>query len=446
MGLDYSHRLKLNRRNWLKLASATAVGGFSQSWLGALAEDAADHPQRKRSCILLWMPGGPSQIDTFDPKPNHKNGGSFKPIDTKVSGIQISEHLPLLARQMDKLAIVRSMHTHEADHGRAAFYLRTGYKPQAGIQYPSLGSLVAHEMDDKAATLPACISVASPRFAGDSSYGAGFLGPQFAPMLVGATSNLADFYNPDRYSDSALSVHDLKRSQDLNADDFQDRLLLLREMQMRYGKQHPGVGHATIAHSQERAMRLVNSQTAKVFDLSSEPDSLREKYGKNLFGQSCLLARRLVERQVPFVELTLGGWDTHIQNFTAVEQLSRFLDRGWGTLMQDLEDRGLLDSTLILWMGEFGRTPHINPQIGRDHFPQAWTTVLAGGGIKGGQVIGKTSTDGSEVVEHPVGVPDLLATVCLGLGIDPHKQNQSNVGRPVRIVDKDATPIQEALR
>jgi uncharacterized protein (DUF1501 family) len=195
----------------------------------------------------------------------------------------------------------------------------------------------------------------------------------------------------------------------------------------------------------ERAVRLMNTSAAKAFNLEEEPAALRDAYGRNLFGQGCLLARRLVERGVPFVEVTLGGWDTHGDNFNQVQRLSGILDPAWGTLMEDLKEHGLLDSTLIVWMGEFGRTPQINGGRGRDHYPNAWSTVLAGGGVKGGQAIGRTSPDGMTVQDRPVSVADLLATVCEALGIDPKKQNDSNVGRPIRIVEKSAQPIREVV-
>jgi uncharacterized protein (DUF1501 family) len=203
----------------------------------------------------------------------------------------------------------------------------------------------------------------------------------------------------------------------------------------------------------DRAVRMMRSQAAQAFDLDGEPAVLRDAYGRNAFGQGCLLARRLVEREVPFVEVALSGvdgnqsfaWDTHQQNFESVKKLSTVLDPGWATLIEDLKTRGLLDSTLIVWMGEFGRTPKINNNSGRDHFPAAWTTVLAGGGIRGGQAIGRTGADGMKVEERPVAVPDLMATICKALGIDPSKQNLSDVGRPIRIADPGGRPITEAL-
>jgi uncharacterized protein (DUF1501 family) len=190
----------------------------------------------------------------------------------------------------------------------------------------------------------------------------------------------------------------------------------------------------------------MNSGAGKAFDLSEEKKELRDKYGQTLFGQGCLLARRLVERGVPFVEVTLDGWDTHTDNFSLVKQLCGQLDKGWSSLMTDLKERGLLDSTLIVWMGEFGRTPRINPQGGRDHFPNAFSAVLAGGGIKGGSTVGATSADGTEITERPTNTQDFLATACLALGIDYEKQNLSNVGRPIRIVDKSANPIKKKLK
>jgi uncharacterized protein (DUF1501 family) len=197
---------------------------------------------------------------------------------------------------------------------------------------------------------------------------------------------------------------------------------------------------------------MMKSESARAFKLEEENDKLRERYGKNLFGQGCLLARRLVERGVPFVEVTLanapgapGGWDTHNNNFDGVKSLCSILDPAWATLMDDLKQRGLLETTTVVWMGEFGRTPRINQGRGRDHFPNAWSVVVGGGGIKGGQTVGRTSPDGMSVEDRKVSTPDLLATMCKAVGIDPMKQNLSNVGRPIRIVDKSARPITEIL-
>jgi len=230
------------------------------------------------------------------------------------------------------------------------------------------------------------------------------------------------------------------------------RVALLGEMQKDFLESRPALPSQSHRSAYQRAVTLMHSTATRAFNLDEEQKQLRDRYGRNLFGQGCLLARRLIERGVPFVEVSLAtvgnlalGWDTHINNFDAVRRLSEVLDPAWSTLMEDLKVRGLLDSTLIVWMGEFGRTPKINGQTGRDHWANSWSAVLAGGGIRGGQVIGKTSDDGMEVKERPVGVEDFLGTVATAVGIDISKQNNSNVGRPIRIVEPTAKPIKEVL-
>jgi hypothetical protein len=437
------HALQLSRRDWFKLAAAGVVGYSSSGWLETLAADTATHPNRRRACILLWMSGGPSQTDTFDLKPGNKNGGPYKEIATRVPGIKISEHLPRVARHTDHMAIVRSMSTKEGDHGRATFLMRTGYLPQGPIQYPPLGALVARELGDDQHPLPSFVSIAPDRFVNMASYGSGFLGPQYAPLVVGGNG----FFN-QRGGDNVaeqLKVQDLQTPGDVTRAQADARIDLLQILDTNFAAGHPGVSTRSHHAAYDRAVRLMRSAAARAFNIDEEPAALRDTYGRSLFGQSCLLARRLVERGVPFVEVTLNGWDTHQQNFDQVKNLSGVLDPAWATLMDDLRQRGLLDSTLIVWMGEFGRTPQITAQQGRDHFPNAWSTVLAGGGIRGGQVIGRTSPDGMKVENRPVPVTDFLATVCHALGIDPLKQNRSNVDRPIRIVEKSAKPIKEVL-
>jgi uncharacterized protein (DUF1501 family) len=271
--------------------------------------------------------------------------------------------------------------------------------------------------------------------------------------MVGELTNGA--FNPggqDPY-ERALRVEDMTTPPEVSAGQFDARVNLLQDMQRDFLASHPTAAAQSHGTAYERAVRLMRTSARSAFDLNEERSSLRDAYGRNVFGQGCLLARRLVERGVPFVEVTLGslpnnpiGWDTHGQNFDNVRRLSEMLDPAWGTLMDDLRQRGLFDSTLIVWMGEFGRTPRINPQRGRDHYPNAWTTVLAGGGIRGGQVYGRTSADGT-TVEDPrqVTVPDFLATVCRALGMDPTGQNMSNVGRPIPIVERNASAIRELI-
>jgi uncharacterized protein (DUF1501 family) len=438
----------MSRRAWLRLSAAGFVGGSMSGWLSRLAAG-ADQPGRRRSCILLWMNGGPSQMDTFDLKPGHKNGGPFKEIATAVPDIRISEHLPRLARHADRLALVRSMTSREGDHREAIYYVHAGYTQRGPIQYPTLGSLVAHEAGAEA-DLPGFVSIAPVRRLGNAAHAPGFLGPRYAPLIVGdAASNYGATEGGDRIA-NALKVPNLTPHEGLTDRQLEGRLRLLRQMQEEYAAERPSAAAVSHQTAYRQAARLMGTAAGRVFDLDREPARLRDAYGRNPFGQGCLLARRLVERGVSFVEVALGGvggfgWDTHTNNFEMVRDLSGVLDMAWAALMEDLKGRGLLDSTLIVWMGEFGRTPAINGDRGRDHFPRAWTAVLGGGGIKGGQVVGKTSAGGEAIDERPVSVPDLLATVCLALGIEPTKTNPSNVGRPISVVDKAARPLKEVV-
>jgi uncharacterized protein (DUF1501 family) len=335
------------------------------------------------------MNGGPSQMDTFDLKPGHTNGGPFREIQTTVPGIRISEHLPRLARQARKLAIVRSMSTQEGDHARATRILHTGYRPQGPIQFPTLGSLVARELSNDQSALPNFVSI-GPFRAFTGVTGAGFLGPRYAPLILGERGGQAD--DAPGY-ESRLRVPNLAPAGDVNTVQADARLALLADMQRDFAASHRGAVVQSRQVAYDRAVRLMRTEAARAFRLEDESQALRQRYGENFFGQGCLLARRLVERGVPFVEVALSqvtgaliGWDTHSQNFNQVRALSGVLDPAWATLLEDLEARGLLDSTLVVWMGEFGRTPRINGGVGRDHYPNAWSAVLGGGGIRGGQV------------------------------------------------------------
>ncbi len=440
---------ELSRRDMLRFSWAGLVGASTLPWLEVMAADEPPAPARKRSCILLWMNGGPSQMDTFDLKPGHENGGSFKEIATSVPGIKISEHLPKIAALAEHMAIIRSMSTKEGDHGRATFLLRNGYLPQPPVRYPTLGSLVAKELGDPTAELPSFVSIAPFRNFNPAAFSPGFLGSRFAPLFVGEARNQNQGDN-DNNNDDDLRVADLDAPKQVTAQTVSARLEMLNSLNDRFIGSHagaPAIGYKT---AYDRAVLLMRSKAAKAFDLDEESKEVRDAYGRNRFGQGCLLARRLVERGVPFVEVTLGGnggigWDTHQNNFEGVKELSGMLDPAWATLMSELKSRGLLETTTIVWMGEFGRTPKINGNTGRDHYPNAWSTVLAGGGIRGGQAVGRTSADGTTVAERPVSVPDLLATVCKALGIDPMKQNISNVGRPIRVVDPSAKVVEEIV-
>jgi Protein of unknown function (DUF1501) len=444
---------ELSRRDAMKLSAAGVVGFSMSGWLEVLAQQTANDPSRRRACILLWMNGGPSQMDTFDLKPGHPNGGPYKEIQTSVPGIRISEHLPKIARNMHDMAVIRSMSTREGDHGRGAFLMRTGYLPQGPVQYPTLGSLVAKELGSDENPLPNFVSITPFRIFSPMAYSPGFLGPKYAPLLVGDNGNQFVVMRPGQNNyEESLRVQDLAPPAGMARTQADARIDLLQDMERDFVGRNPGLSPSSHQMAYERAVRLMRTAAATAFNLEEEPSRIRDAYGRNQFGQGCLLARRLVERGVPFIEVTLSGynnnalgWDTHQQNFEAVRQLSQILDPAWGTLMEDLRARGLLDSTLIVWMGEFGRTPRINPQQGRDHFPNAWTTVLAGGGINGGQAYGRTSADGTTVEGRPTSVPDFIATIAKALGVDPTRQNMSNVGRPIRFADVGAQAIESLV-
>jgi len=439
-GADFS------RRDFFRMSLAGAFGMSCSGWMGKLARAVeANAPQK--ACILLWMPGGPSQMDTFDLKPGHKNGGTFKEIDTAAPGVRISEHLPGLAKEMKDIAIIRSLTSTEGDHGRAANIMLTGYKTQEAVKYPVLGSLVAKELGRSDNELPNFVSISSAQSVFGSTADEGFLGPLFAPLSVSGNSN-----NPQARANLAIEFLAPPRKVDQAQTD--NRFKMLQVVQRNFSDRFESDSIAAHRSNYEKAERLVRSQAKHAFRLDEEDAALRDAYGRNRFGQGCLLARRLVERGVPFVEVSLNGtqtnaaasWDTHTDNFNQVRGLSQVLDPAWSTLMRDLRDRGMLEHTLVVWMGEFGRTPVINPTGGRDHFPIAWSTVLGGAGIKGGQAYGSSGPDGMKVVDKPVKGPEFLATICAALGIDPKKENFTDEGRPIPIVERGTEPVSALLK
>ena len=407
------------RREVMKLSAAGVFGASLSGWMKVLA-NAAETPATKskhKSCILLWMEGGASHKDTFDLKPDSKGAGDFKPIATSAPGVQISEHLPKLAKLMHTGVIVRGMSTPEGAHGRAKYYGHTGYREgQGGITYPSLGAIASLELGSSSASVPNFVAI------GGRSYGSGFLGPKHQPLQV---------QNPDK------GVEDLKAI--ISEGQFNKRVGLLQEMESAFFKEYKADAITDHKTAYERAVKLMQSKEAKSFDLALEPAESRAKYGKGRFADGVLMARRLVEIGVPFIEVSLGGWDTHMDNFDRVKKLSGEIDSPMSALITDLQERGLLDSTLIVWMGDFGRTPNINTKgakPGRDHFPKAWSLAMFGGGIKGGQIIGKTDKEGAEVVERKTTAQDCLATFCDVLSIDHTKKNDTPTGRPITIVEK----------
>jgi uncharacterized protein (DUF1501 family) len=353
-----------------------------------------------------------------------------------VPGLKFSEHLPKLAEAAKELGIIRGMTTREGEHGRATQLLHTGQLPSEVVAYPALGSMMSKELGDPEHDLPGYITISPGGLM--NGIGAGFLGPMFAPMAVSGISD-----NPNARAN--LSIDYLKSDRPVAASDEEVRRQLLAELQGDFEKRHGGDATKAHAASYRKAQKMIDTQAKGAFKLDEEPAKTRDAYGRNRFGQGCLLARRLVERGVSFVEVTLDGWDTHNDNFAQVKTLSETLDPGFAALLADLKDRGMLANTLVVWMGEFGRTPLINPQTGRDHFPNAWSTVLAGAGVKGGQAIGKTSKEGTTVEERPTTVADFLATVFTAVGVPPTTENHTWDGRPIQLV-KGGKVVEELVQ
>lgn len=418
------------RRDVLRLTTAGLFIPSLSGWMKVLAKHSADttgtaKPKHK-SCILLWMDGGPSHKDTFDLKPDSKGAGEFKPIKTSADGVEISEHFPKLAKQMHHGAIVRGMSSPEGAHPRAKYYAHTGYREgQGGLTYPSIGSITSSELGDNNSSVPNFVTI------GARQYGSGFLGPKHQPLLV---------QNADK------GLEDLKSL--VSEGQFNKRVSLLQEMDSAFHREQKSdlvIDHKT---NYERAVKLMQSKEAKAFDINSEPSASKSKYGSGKFAEGVLMARRLVEVGVPFIEVTLGGWDTHDNNFSRVKSLSESVDSAMAALIEDLSQRGLLETTLVIWMGEFGRSPGINTRganPGRDHYPKAFSLAMFGGGIKGGKVIGKTDKEGAEVVEQKTSIQDFLATTCELLGINHAKKNEAANGRPIQIVEK-AKPFTKLLK
>ena len=440
------HNTSITRRSFARYSGLSSLGALLSGWMPRLAAELAESGIRApRSCILLWMSGGPSQLETFDPKEGQPNGGPTKAIDTRVPGIRIAENLPKIAGIMEHLAVIRSMSTKEGDHTRATHFMRTGYLPQGPIQYPSLGAFLGKQLKKQECDLPSYVSINPFRAFSPAAYGPGFLGPAWSPLVVASET--------DKDRNVSFQVRNLKSSDRLATAQVEARLRLLNTLETSFLAERPDAPGSSHLQSYEQAVRMMKSNAVSAFQLAEEDDVLRDAYGRSTFGQGCLLARRLIERGVSFVEVSLtgvdgspgAGWDTHAENFTTVKSLCQILDPAWATLMTDLKQRGLLANTLVVWMGEFGRTPQINANTGRDHWPGSWSTVLGGAGLKGGQAYGVTSDDGTEIQEHPVTVQNLIATICRALNLDPMTTNLSNIGRPIPLADHGATAIDALL-
>jgi Protein of unknown function (DUF1501) len=434
--------LDISRRNFLRVGALNLAGiGLSQflqlqSRVLAAEGSQALKSAKAQSCILLWLEGGPSQVDTWDPKPGES---TFKPISTNVPGIQISELLPRVAKNMDKLSVIRSMHTEETNHTQAIHYAITGHRPNPAMRFPSIGSIISKEMGSRN-NIPSQIT--EPQFDGDDPFrfevfkGA-FLGAEYDSMIL-----------PDP-SEKDFQVPDLSLPKTITAERIADRRAFLSVVDAAYRKKVEYAEHASLDKFTEQALKMVLSPTVKnAFDLSQESEKTKDAYGRNRFGQSVLLARRLIEGGSRFVTAAGYGfqaWDTHNDNDkTLSHKLTPVLDQTLSTLLEDLKQRGLLESTVVIVMGEFGRTVR-NPKNGRDHWPQCWSVAVGGGGIAGGKVIGSSDAQGQYVKDDMVTMGDLFATVYKAFGIDWEKAYMSPIGRPVKIAnsidDLTGTPV-----
>jgi hypothetical protein len=412
----------LGRRAFLKGALATAGGVAVANWGGlfnsqTIAQEAA---RQNKRCILLWANGGASQIDTFDMKPGRQTGGPFRPIQTNVNGIQVCEYLPLMARMADKLAIIRSMRTQSPDHPDGIYHMHTCYKQNERMPHPEIGAMIAKYLGNPEADLPSFVRMGST-----GNAGSGYLGPRYEPFHVDRDGRLPTFAAP------------------LANPQVQERRGdLLNFMETEHARTHqaePFVSHRT---AEQRALRLMRARA--IFNTDAEWPRARERYGNTSYGRGCFMARKLVEAGVPFVEVGQENYDSHADNFVCHKANMDVLDPAWSGLLSDLAERNLLANTLVVWMGEVGRTPQINNRAGRDHFIRAWTIVLAGGGIRSGQAYGRTDADGREVLDNPVSEGDLFATIYTALGINPRVRHYVGT-RPIWATPEGSRPVRALL-
>lgn len=409
--LNLNRRGKLSRRNFLQTA-ALGVGG--SSLLSQFRLHAKDLKKEGRSCILLWLAGAPSQLETWDPKPGTPNGGETKKIQTQTPGVEIAHYWPKIAGVMNEIAVIRAMTGKEAAHERGTYHLHTGHRMMGIEKFPHFGSVVARELGDPQSDIPNFVSIGQ-------TLSSGFLGVQVAPFIIDRPGMLPD--------NVVNTTSDLRQRR---------RLALLSQQENEFAQ----AGAASLVKEQselyQKANLMMTSPRLKAFQFDDEPAAMQEAYGKSQTGQGLLVARRLVEAGVPFVEVRSTGWDMHTNVFSSMERRAPEVDQGLSQLLLDLKQRGLLEKTLVLCMGEFGRTPKINarpPAPGRDHWVRNFNLLMAGAGIKGGQVIGKTDEDGQEIIENPVQIDDLFQSMCKAMQMDADMELHTPVGRPVRLVE-----------
>lgn len=435
----------ITRRDYLRVGGLTAFG-FGLTDLLRLRAAAGESipPSRARSCILIWLDGGPSHLDSFDPKPDApaEVRGPFKSIPTSVTGVHVSELLPQTAAILKDVALVRSVTSPLGEHNFGTHYLLTGYKPTPALEYPAHSSVVAH-LRERGGDLPPNIAVPNMRVGGGKFTPQGFLPVSTGPFEVGGDPSRPDF-----------RVRDLDPFEGVTNLRIERRRAYLQALE-RFGTAVQRAKEPPKDPVFEQAYRLmISSQARAAFDLAREQAKTRDRYGRRSIGQSCLLARRLVERGVPFVTVNNTGWDTHDNMFTRLKEgytgavqpvgLIPSLDLAFSALVTDLRERGLLDETLIVVMGEFGRTPKLNTAGGRDHWPRVFSVMFAGAGVPGGQVVGESDSMGESPKDHPVTPSDLASTIYTLLGIDPMATLHTPDGRPVRI-SQEGEPIREIV-
>jgi hypothetical protein len=436
----------MNRRHFLQhVAAYSALALPGLEFVRTIQANAAQMRHNNKSLIIMWMGGGPATIDIWDLKPGRPTGGEFKEISTSASGVKICELLPKTAEQMKHLAVIRSLTTTEGDHMRGTSLMHTAVTPNPAVQFPAIGAVMAQQaplqQGYKSVSLPAYVTVGGGR----GAEGPGFLGMNFAPFNVqnaGTTpENLAARGNLGNANDKMERVH---RRQRLFYDVENGFMNTRLDVDHQSAEERAKFADASKAHKElyKKAFDLVASKDGDIFNFKGENKTTTDLFGVTPFGRSALLARRLVEAGVSAVEIGMNGWDTHQQTFNAFStRLLPEMDRGMSSLVKDLVDRGLWKDTVVLWMGEFGRTPRINQNSGRDHWPRCWSVVVGGGAIKGGQAYGSTDEDGMAVATNPVRVQDVFATVYKALGIDHKAQIRDPIGRPFNIAGTGGEPI-----
>jgi uncharacterized protein (DUF1501 family) len=424
-----------HRRDFLKAGALGCLGISLAELLRAEAQGAIDSKDSGKNAIFLYLPGGQSHHDTWDMKPDSKDAdvrGEFKPIATRVPGLQICEHMPKLAQQADKYAVLRSVHHTLAAHAPGQQYMRSGNKPSPSIEYPNHGSVIAKEHRAPVG-IPPYVSLPVARTNGGVET-PGYLGVKYSSFAVTSDPNAADF-----------SVRALATPEGLTFDRIEKRIKFMQSLDTRFrGVELKSQQLEGMDSFYQMAYDILQSSRAReAFDLNRVDSKTRERYGRTPFGQACLLARRLVEVGVRCVAVDFGSWDTHRDNFKTLKtRLLPTFDAGVAALLADLHDSGLLDNTVVWCTGEFGRTPKVNSNAGRDHWARAMSMIMAGGGIKGGQVIGKTDDKAAEPTDLPYSPDDAAASFLHALGIDHHKEYHTPTGRPV-MISRHGNPIRE---